>query len=67
MTNSYLQSRLNRLEKFIKDKVHRPADLILSRRNDGQIEDWLTGETYTPGNLKDLRQSGLIVEIADSW
>ena len=67
MTNSYLQSRLNRLEKLIKDKVHRPADLILSRRNDGQIEDWLTGETYTPGNLKDLRQSGLIVEIADSW
>ena len=67
MNHNFLKSRLNRLEKLIRDKTNVVPDLILSYRRDGQIEDWLTGETYTPGNLKDLRQSGLIVEIADSW
>ena len=58
--------RLTKLETIVKDKTNVVPDLILSYRRDGQIEDWLTGITYSAADIAELRQSGKIVELASS-
>lgn len=66
MTNSYLKSRLTKLERSIKEKI-KPVqpDLILTKRADGWW-DWDTGITYTADQIAELRQSGKVVELCSS-